>query len=86
MAARLKAARYSSAASSSSVAAYVSRMSSSRSRDRVDDELVVAVELLRLVTVGVRLGLVGLLRLREQLGLVLGEEVELGSHELVEAP
>ena len=53
--------------------------------DRVDDELVVAVELLRLVAVGPRLGLVGLLRLLEQLGFVFREEVELRSHEVVEA-
>ena len=71
--------------SSSSVAAYVSRRSASRVGDRLEHELVVAVRLLGVVALGRVVRALGLLGLAQQLGLVLGEEVELAADELAEA-
>ncbi len=53
--------------------------------DGVDDELVVAIELLGLVAPRPRPGVVRALRLGQKAGLVLGKELELPPHEVVEA-
>ncbi len=53
-------------------------------RDRLEHELEVAVRLLGLVALGGVVGALGLLGLLEELGLVLGEQVELATNEVAE--
>jgi hypothetical protein len=53
-------------------------------RDRLEHELVVAVRLLGLVALRGVVGGLGLLGLAEQIGLVLGEQVELATDEIAE--